>query len=212
MRPTLAIPFAECIRGWHQRGYTPATSSNFSCRSAGQGFWVSRSGVDKTYFSPSDFIPVTSSGQALGPDRPSAEAALHADIYSALPAMQCVAHIHSPAVTALSMQLPPGLDEEGGWALTGYELQKAFEGIATHEHKLQVPIVPNSQTMVDITQAIEPWLQQWQLGVHPPGYIIRGHGLYTWATTLEALERHVEAFEYLATIQLKLANTNSGFK
>ncbi|MDX5299004.1 MAG: class II aldolase/adducin family protein, partial [Gammaproteobacteria bacterium] len=42
-----------------------------------------------------------------------------------------------------------------------------------------------------------------------PGYLIRGHGLYTWGATMDDCLRHVEALEFLfecelATMRLKV--------
>jgi len=31
----------------------------------------------------------------------------------------------------------------------------------------------------------------------PPGYLIRGHGLYAWGADMGAAVRHLEAFEFL---------------
>jgi methylthioribulose-1-phosphate dehydratase len=41
--------------------------------------------------------------------------------------------------------------------------------------------------------------------VHPDcvGYLIRGHGLYTWGPRMADALRHVEAFEFLFECELK---------
>jgi methylthioribulose-1-phosphate dehydratase len=215
-RPVVTQAFAQLIQAWHAQGHTPATSSNFSVRQevtgqeAGQsGFWVSRSGVDKAQFCPTDFIPVNADGHALENDDsllnttdvPSAETMLHADIYKALPTAHCVAHIHSGPLTVLSRVLPE-CDHTATWRLTGYELQKAFAGVTNHTTTLTVPIVPNSQTMGTISASITPWLQAHNPQDHAPGYLIQGHGLYTWATDLPTLDRHVAAFAFLAQCTL----------
>ncbi|MDH5613825.1 MAG: class II aldolase/adducin family protein, partial [Gammaproteobacteria bacterium] len=35
------------------------------------------------------------------------------------------------------------------------------------------------------------------------GYLIRGHGFYTWGNNMEDALRHVEAFEFLFECELK---------
>ncbi|MDU5677284.1 MAG: class II aldolase/adducin family protein, partial [Pseudomonas aeruginosa] len=46
-----------------------------------------------------------------------------------------------------------------------------------------------------------PWLE-----AHPhcPGYLIRGHGLYTWGARMSDALRQVEAFEFLFECELKV--------
>jgi methylthioribulose-1-phosphate dehydratase len=199
--PQWALAYAAIIRQWDALGFTPATSSNFSGRGHGAGFWVSRSGVDKRRFSGPDFIPVYVDGHCTTGDTPSAETLLHAVIYRHLPNTQFVAHTHSPKLTVLS-RLWREHRQLDNWTLTGFELQKAFEGQTTHFNALHVPIWPNSQAMTDIASKLTPWITQWQPNNDAPGFLIAGHGLYTWASSLPALQRHVTTFESLATCTL----------
>ncbi|MCO1980156.1 methylthioribulose-1-phosphate dehydratase, partial [Pseudomonas aeruginosa] len=39
---------------------------------------------------------------------------------------------------------------------------------------------------------------------HCPGYLIRGHGLYTWGARMSDALRQVEAFEFLFECELKV--------
>jgi methylthioribulose-1-phosphate dehydratase len=43
-------------------------------------------------------------------------------------------------------------------------------------------------------------------GIH--GYLIAGHGFYTWGDTMEDAMRHVEAFEFLFECEVKLRGVN----
>lgn len=207
-QPYWTQSYADLIRQWDVQGFTPATSSNFSGREPQASlpnpvFWVSRSGVDKASFTGPDFIPVDAKGQSLTDETPSAETLLHAVIYQHLPQAQFVAHTHSPTLTVLSRRLP---QQQPDWLIQGYELQKAFEGQNTHLTPLTVPIWPNSQHMPDIAENLTAWLDQGQRQDqgqnHAPGFLIAGHGLYTWANSLEALKRHVTTFEFLARCTL----------
>ena len=36
-----------------------------------------------------------------------------------------------------------------------------------------------------------------------PGYLIRGHGLYTWGRDVAEALRHLEAFDFLFTCELE---------
>jgi methylthioribulose-1-phosphate dehydratase len=57
---------AETIRHYNDKGWSPATSTNYSFRDEEGTIWVSRSGIDKYEFHADDFITVNSDGQATG--------------------------------------------------------------------------------------------------------------------------------------------------
>src|SRR6185437_881192 len=112
------------------RGWTPATSSNFSMRIDGGTAAVTISGRDKGALTPADVMAVTLDGQPLDPEqRPSAETALHLQIYRRQPDTGAVLHTHSHNQTVASRLFAP----QGMLALRGWELQKAVTGYTTHE-------------------------------------------------------------------------------
>jgi methylthioribulose-1-phosphate dehydratase len=82
-----------------------------------------------------------------------------------------------------------------------YELQKAFSGVSTHESQVCVPIFDNDQDIARLARKVQPWLE-----AHPDcvGYLIRGHGLYTWGARMSDALRQVEAFEFLFECELKV--------
>ena len=84
--------------------------------------------------------------------------------------------------------------------LEDYELQKAFSGVCTHEGQIMVPIFDNDQDISRLAARVAPWLV-----AHPdcPGYLIRGHGLYTWGVQMSDALRQIEAFEFLFECELK---------
>ncbi|WP_119395415.1 methylthioribulose 1-phosphate dehydratase [Salinibius halmophilus] len=177
------------------RGWTPAAAGNFSLRKEAE-IWVSESGVYKAQISESDFIVVDEHGKAVAQRTPSAETELHCQIYQLHRDVQCVLHTHSVASTVLSMAL--GAMES--LPLRGYEVLKAFPHISSHEQSLLLPIFENSQTMADIAQAFANWRL-----AHPEccAYIIRGHGIYTWATDVDTCVRQIEALEFLLECELQ---------
>ena len=97
-------------------------------------------------------------------------------------------HTHSKAATLLSMAGGSGV------ALAGYELLKGLSGVTTHDHREWLPIVPNRQDWEKGEAAIEEVMRQ-NPGAH--GFLIRGHGLYTWGVDLGEAFRHLEALEFL---------------
>lgn len=177
------------------RGWTPATSGNLSVR-AETGFWVTASGPDKGNLTPEDILRVDAEGRPIGVDRrPSAETWLHAALYERFPAIGSVLHVHSRSGTLLSRRVSGDT-----LVLSGFELLKAFAGTVTHDVSLRVPVVDNSQDVPSIARAVAPLLDGPDLA---PGYLIRGHGLYTWGATLPDALRHAEAFDFLFSCVLE---------
>lgn len=180
------------------RGWTPATSSNFSMRIDADTIAVTVSGRDKGALSPDDVMAVALDGKPLDPAlRPSAETALHLQIYRRQPETGAVLHTHSHNQTVASRLFT----ERGAIALRGWELQKAITGYTTHDSELELPVFPNSQDMRDIEARVEAWLDA---GKPLYAYLIAGHGLYTWGRGMPEARRHLEALEFLLACELDL--------
>jgi methylthioribulose-1-phosphate dehydratase len=64
-------------------------------------------------------------------------------------------------------------------------------------HREWVPIVPNDQDMPALARRVREVLDR-DPAVH--GFLLSGHGLYTWGRTLEEAERHVEILEFLLEV------------
>ncbi len=188
-----ARELAETVRFLALRGWTPATSSNFSARLAfaPNRFAISRSGVDKYAFTPADVMVVDERGQAIEPEgaRPSAETLLHTLLYED-GAVGSVLHTHSVQATVLSMRHA----HEGKLVFSGYEILKGLAGIHGHQHEETLPIFPNSQDMVALSQRVRDY---WGREPAMHGFLIEGHGLYTWGRDTREARRHVETFEFL---------------
>ncbi|WP_375177807.1 methylthioribulose 1-phosphate dehydratase [Marinobacter mobilis] len=179
------------------QGWSPATSSNYSERIDPQHIAITVSGRHKGQLEAGDVMVVDLQGQPVQSQcRSSAETLLHTVVYDLLPDTGAVLHTHSVKATVLSRLLPLGEP----LVLSGYELQKAFPGFDTHESELIVPVFDNTQDMDALSQQVRQWLSA---NPGQPGYLIRGHGLYTWGDTMADCLRHVEAFEFLFECELE---------
>lgn len=189
----LAEELLEAVWFFSNKGWTPATSTNYSFRSnSSQEIIISRSGVDKSKFQLADLILVDPEGNLLSPfNQPgmksSAETEIHTTIYHKIPEANCVLHTHSVAGTVLSHVLC----KEGQIKFEGLELLKGLEGNTTHEMSVSLPIVPNSQDMSSILKRMEGRFKE----TH--GFLIAGHGLYAWGKDIASAKRHIETFEFL---------------
>ena len=180
------------------RGWTPATSSNFSMRIDDSHVAVTISGRDKGALTPDDVMVVGIDGKSIDPAlHPSAETALHLQLYRRRPETGAVLHTHSHNQTVASRLFAA----QGKLALHGWELQKALTGYTTHDSELDVPIFPNSQDMRDIEANVDAWLDA---GKPLYAYLIDGHGLYTWGRSMAEARRHLEALEFLLACELDL--------
>ncbi|AUX20907.1 methylthioribulose-1-phosphate dehydratase [Sorangium cellulosum] len=175
-----------------ERGWTPATSGNFSARLGEGTFAITASGRPKGALGPSDIVVVDADGRLARPaaGRPSAETLLHCQLYRRSSAIGAVAHTHSRAATVLSR----GALRAGYVTISGYELGKALSGVTTHDEAVLLPVFANTQDIARLAEEVEALMS-----AHPPvhGYLIAGHGLYTWGASVADVRRHVEALEFL---------------
>lgn len=192
-----ADQIVDAGRFLYQRGWSPATSSNYSARVDDQHIAITVSGRHKGQLGAGDVMVVDLAGQPVqSACRSSAETRLHTVLYEVFPEVGAVLHTHSVKATVLSRLLAAG----ELLVLEGYELQKAFSGVDTHESVLSVPVFDNTQDIDALARDTKAWFS-----AHPdqPGYLIRGHGLYTWGKTMADCLRHVEAFEFLFECELE---------
>ncbi|WP_314916462.1 methylthioribulose 1-phosphate dehydratase [Pseudomonas helleri] len=195
-REHLSLEIIEAGRFLYGRGWSPATSSNYSARLSATEALLTVSGKHKGQLGIDDVLATDLSGNSLEPGKkPSAETLLHTQLYSWRPEIGAVLHTHSVNATVLS-RLTPGDSIE----FEDYELQKAFSGVSTHESTVRVPIFDNDQDIERLAAKVQPWLE-----AHPDcvGYLIRGHGLYTWGARMNDALRQIEAFEFLFECELK---------
>jgi len=179
------------------RGWTPATSSNFSHRLDDRHALITVSGKDKGRLTRDDIMVVDLRGQAVATAlKPSAETLLHTQLYARFPEVNCVLHTHSPVQTVASRFYAAS----GRIHLAGYELLKALHGNTTHDTAVDVPVFPNTQDMPLLAAQVDAALDATPMW----GYLIDGHGLYAWGRDLDEARRHLEAFEFLFQCELEL--------
>jgi methylthioribulose-1-phosphate dehydratase len=193
-----AREIADAGRDLGARGWTPATSSNFSLRYDDDHAAVTISGRDKGHLGVDDIMLVDLAGKAVGTTaRPSAETLLHVQMYRRDAAIGAVLHTHSHNQTVASRLYA----QAGLIRFSGFELQKAITGYTTHESELDLPVFPNTQDMPELVAQVDAWLDA---GKPLHGYLIDGHGIYTWGRTMAEARRHLEAFEFLLAVALDL--------
>jgi methylthioribulose-1-phosphate dehydratase len=107
-----------------------------------------------------------------------------------------VVHVHTIAATVLSRA-----DVASGRVrFSGFEMQKALAGIATHESIVDLPVFANDQDTVALSATVEAHLHG---AAAVPGYLLAGHGLYAWGATMADARRHLEGLEFLLACTLE---------
>lgn len=180
-----------------ERGWVPATSGNFSVRIDGDTCAISSTGGFKGELT-SERVMVTTihaTGTSVAPGM-SAEGPLHLQLYRDNPSIGAVAHVHSHAAAVISRRH----EKLGCLALEGWELLKAFTGVTTHQTVVTIPILANDQDVPRLAGQVRE-----RLAASPstPGYLIAGHGLYTWGVDAAETRRHLEAFDALLNLLLE---------
>jgi methylthioribulose-1-phosphate dehydratase len=190
-----AACLAKIGKGFHARGWVQGTSGNFSVVISRDPLRlaITSTGLDKGSLAAAQFLEMDEAANVVrGDGQPSAEALLHVAIVRGVEA-GAVLHTHSVCSTVLSGSHAT----QGGIALEGYEMLKGLEGVRTHKHREWLPILENSQDMIELGERVSNTLRE-SHGIH--GFLLRGHGLYTWGAGLAEAKRHVEILEFLMEV------------
>jgi methylthioribulose-1-phosphate dehydratase len=188
----------KIVNIFHDRGLSPATSTNYSFRLSENKdlFVISQSGVDKSEFQPGHLMVINNHAESVYDSnlKPSAETFIHIVVYETFKDINAILHTHSLNATFLSMK-----EKKNFLEFEDLELLKGLEGNQTHELKETLPIFPNSQDIKALSKQIGAYLK---LNPNTHGLILKGHGLYTWGKDLKTAKRHVETYEYLFQYKL----------
>lgn len=199
--PAHLLPYAEQVEAlrrvghnFWKRGWSLGTSSNYSVVVERDPLLllVTASGKDKGQLRSDDFVLVGADGSPTLPKQPksSAETLLHCVAAAKFPDVGAVLHTHSVWSTLLSQRFAA----QGGIMFEGYEMLKGLRGVTTHEHREWLPIFDNTQDIPQLAEKVA--VMQAQTGI-AHGYLIRGHGIYTWGKDLDEAFRHIEIWEFL---------------
>lgn len=201
----VAAELAETGKSFYARGWVLGTSGNFSAVMSREPLRlvITSTGLDKGRLTPTQFLEIDNAANVVqGDGRPSAEALLHLAIARGLD-IGAILHTHSVWSTVLSGSHA----SQGGIALEGFEMLKGLEGVRTHKHREWLPILENSQDMIELGERVSKILRA-SSGIH--GFLLKEHGLYTWGAGLQEAKRHVEILEFLMEVLVRSGAAQSG--
>ena len=186
----IADALCAVCRRFGERNWCLATSGNFSARVGEDLCLITQSGRDKSMLGIDDLMLCGLDGRALDDAcRPSAETPLHLALYAQDDSIGSVLHTHSVASTVLSRAAGDTL------SLEGFEMQKAFDGVQSHDESRAIRVFDNDQDIPALALRVRDAFADGEVVV--PGFLIRGHGLYAWGHDISEAARHVEGFEFL---------------
>jgi methylthioribulose-1-phosphate dehydratase len=203
MIDTAALQIIDAGRWIDAQGWCPATGGNFSVRLGPERALITASGCHKGYLSADQLLQVDLDGQPHESLlKPSAETLLHTRLYELDNRIGAVLHTHSVASTVLSRLEP------GQWlTISGYEMQKSLSGNHTHDASIHIAILDNAQDMQALAAELS---QRWQPEALQWGFLVRGHGLYTWGHDMNEARRHLEGLEFLFACELEMRRLGAG--
>ena len=198
--PALSGQMIQLGRYLHSRQWMPAHTGNFSHRLADGHALITADGSNKGALQARDLVAVDAQsrpvGAGAGAGQPSAETAAHLVLYQFFPRVNTVIHTHSIAATLLSQMAADTV------VLEGYEILKALQGVKAASDRITLPVFSNYQ---DYSQ-FAIWFRHYVVRFPDKhGFLIRGHGLYTWGDGLAAALRHIEAIEFILECELRMA-------
>ncbi len=183
----------EAGRRLDRYGWTPSVSGNLSMRLDERTVAITRSGGRKGELAREDVIAVDLEGRPVCEGEvPSAETLLHCQLYAKFAETGAVLHGHSVPATVLSRLAGDGID------LAGYEMIKAFDGRATHDVTVRLPVLDNDQDMRRLRGVLEKRLDRASIG-----YVLRGHGTYAWGCDMGDAMSKLESLEFMIACELE---------
>ncbi len=190
------------IKGINSKGWSPATSTNYSFRTAdeNQTFTISKSGKDKQNFTIEDFMEVGLNGEPTTEfenEKSSAETLIHCFIYKKFPSTKCILHTHSLP----SNILPVIRSNYKQIVFEGYEIIKGIKGQNSHNTAIHLPVFDNTQDMPELCGNLNERLTE----LTNFGFLIFKHGIYAWGDTIFEAKRHLETWEFLLEAELTIS-------
>lgn len=189
----------EVARDFHQRGWMSGSAGNLSVRADAEHFWITASGMPKGRLEETDFLLVRIRDgevveRAAPGSQPSAETAIHRQIYSLFPATQACLHGHS-----VDGCLASGRAKRGTKALRlpAIEMLKGF-GLWQQNPKVDLPLFENTLDVAKIAAEIGKRLKK-----TPPALsalMIRGHGATVWGGSVQEAYNRFECLEFVLSV------------
>lgn len=173
-----------CHKMW-QLGWVAANDGNISVKMEDGTFWITPSGISKSFITPEKLIRVNEAMEKLeGADGlvPSSEIKMHMRCYQEREDVGAVVHAHPPTATGYAVANKP-LDE--------YSMIETVIAIGS------IPVTPfGTPSTYEVPEAIAPYLAQHDV------LLLQNHGALTVGCDLITAYYRMETLELFAKISL----------
>lgn len=181
-----AEDLARTTRRLYELGWMRGTSGNVAVVAAEGELLVTASGVGKHSVTAAHAVSTDEHGEPRPGQHypPSAEAHVHAAVMR-LTGAKATTHVHALSAVLAAERWPDGVP------LVDVEQLKGI-GRGAHGDDVIVPVVANSQDMVDLAARVT---EAMDLAV--PCVIVAQHGLYAWGRDLDQATDRTESLDWL---------------
>ena len=173
-----------CYKMW-QLGWVAANDGNISVKMEDGTFWITPSGISKSFITPEKLIRVNEAMEKLeGAEGlvPSSEIKMHMRCYQEREDVGAVVHAHPPTATGYAVANKP-LDE--------YSMIETVIAIGS------IPVTPfGTPSTYEVPEAIAPYLAQHDV------LLLQNHGALTVGCDLITAYYRMETLELFAKISL----------
>lgn len=173
-----------CHKMW-QLGWVAANDGNVSVKNADGTFWITPSGMSKSFITPEKLILLDEDMNVIGGDsasKPSSEIKMHMRCYQEREDVGAVVHAHPPTATAYALANKP-LDE--------YSMIETVIAIGS------IPVTPyGTPSTYEVSEAIAPYLPNHDV------LLLQNHGALTVGCDLITAYYRMETLELFAKISL----------
>ena len=173
-----------CHKMW-QQGWVAANDGNVSVRAEDGTYWITPSGVSKSFITPDLLLRTDAQMQVLeGPSgyKPSSEMKMHMRCYELREDVGAVVHAHPPTATGFAVANKP---------LDDYSMIETVLTIGS------VPVTPyGTPSTNEVPDAISPYLPEHDV------LLLQNHGALTVGCDLITAYYRMETLELFAKISL----------
>ena len=173
-----------CHRMW-QQGWVAANDGNVSVKLPDGTFWITPSGISKSFITPEKLVRIDAEGKVLeGAEglRPSSEIKMHLRCYQKRPDVWSVIHAHPPGATGFAV------------AHKAMDMYNMIEDVAVIG---SVPLTPyGTPSTVEVPNSIEPYLDEHDV------MLLENHGALAVGSDVITAFYRMESLELWAKITI----------
>lgn len=173
-----------CHKMW-QLGWVAANDGNVSVKNADGTFWITPSGISKSFITPDTLIRVDKDMNVIGGNsagKPSSEIKMHMRCYQEREDVGAVVHAHPPTATGYALANKP---------LDDYSMIETVIAIGS------IPVTPyGTPSTYEVPEAIAPYLPNHDV------LLLQNHGALVVGCDLITAYYRMETLEIFAKISL----------